>query len=205
MGCLEDSTSGKLNLFIRSGMNNQADITGLLNELSEGSKKAFDKLFPLVYDRLRAIAYRQMEHQPENHTLSKTDLVHEVYLKLIDQKDAKWKDRVHFYAVASKAMRHILVDHARKKSAQKRGGNESEITFIDEIMTVEHQAEKELIQIDEALDKLAEFDDRMAKIVEYRYFGDMKMDDIAKVLDLSPRTIKRDWATARGWLYKKLS
>jgi RNA polymerase sigma factor (TIGR02999 family) len=106
--------------------------------------------------------------------------------------------------VASKAMRHILIDHIRKKKAGKRGGNHSEVTLIDEIISTEHSVEDELVQIDHALDELAKFDDRMAKIVEYRYFGDMKMGDIAEVLNLSPRTVKRDWAVARGWLYQRL-
>lgn len=185
-------------------MSRNEDITTWLSELRAGSEEAFDKLFPLVYDHLRGIACRRMQDQPADHTLSKTDLVHEVYIKLVNLDEARWKDRAHFYAVASRAMRHIMIDHARKKKADKRGDRQKEITFIDEIMQVEHHDEEELIRIDEALEELAAFDPRMAKIVEYRYFGQMKMDDIADVLELSSRTIKRDWATARGWLYKKL-
>lgn len=185
-------------------MNNTGDITGWLAELQDGSEAAFNKLFPLVYDRLREMAYSQMKEQSPGHTFSKTDLVHEAYLKLVSQEEMDWKDRTHFYAVAARAMRHILIDHARKKNAEKRGGNKKEITYIDEIISTEQMADEELIRIDEALAELEKFDERLARIVEYRYFGDMKIKDIAKVLNLSARTIKRDWATARGWLYQRL-
>lgn len=185
-------------------MNFEEDITGWLSQLRQGSDTAFDKLFPLVYNPLRAIAYRQMIDQPAGHTFSKTDLVHEVYLKLANQKETTWKDRAHFYSVAARAMRHILIDHARKKSAEKRGGATNEVTFIDEIMSSEEHDSDELIRLDKALNELAEFDGRMAKIVEFRYFGDMRINDIAEVLNLSSRTIKRDWVTARGWLYQRL-
>lgn len=185
-------------------MSSKGEITGWLVELQEGSEEAFNKLFPLVYNRLKMMAYHQMKGQPEGHTFSKTDLVHEAYLKLISQDEMVWNNRTHFYAVAARAMRHILVDHARKKSTEKRGGNKSEVTYMDEIFSAEHQTEEGLIRIDEALNELEKFDERLARIVEYRYFGDMKIKDIAKVLNLSTRTIKRDWATARGWLYQRL-
>ncbi|WP_234571987.1 sigma-70 family RNA polymerase sigma factor [Rhodohalobacter sp. 614A] len=185
-------------------MNSTGDITGWLNQIQEGSESAFNKLFPLVYDRLKLLAQRQMKGQSPDHTFSKTDLVHEVYLKLTSQETMSLNDRAHFYAVASQAMRHVLIDHARKKGAQKRGGKKNEVTYIDEIISTEHQTEEELILIDDALGELEKFDDRLAKIVVYRYFGDMKINDIAKVLNLSARTIKRDWVTARGWLYQRL-
>ena len=144
-----------------------------------------------------------MAKEPEGHTWSKTDLVHEVYIKLIDQDKADYNSRTHFYAIAARSMRQILVDHARKKSRKKRGGDQQKVTFIDEIMRVEHQAE-ELLQIDEALKRLAELDPRLAEIVEMHYFGEMNFDDIAKFMDLSERTVYRDWAKAKGWLYKEL-
>ena len=156
-----------------------------------------------MYDQLRDIAYRQMAKEPEGHTWSKTDLVHEVYIKLIDQDKIDYNSRTHFYAIAARSMRQILVDHARKKNRKKRGGDHQKVTFIDEIMRIEHQAE-ELLQIDEALKRLAEFDPRLAEIVELHYFGEMNFDDIAKFMDLSERTVYRDWAKARGWLYKEL-
>lgn len=184
-------------------MSNKVEITQLLIELKNGSEAAYNKLFPLVYERLREIAYHQIAKESVGHTYSKTDLVHEVYLKLINHKEIDWKDRAHFYGIAARSMRQILIDYARKKKRKKRGGNREPVTFIDEIMKVDHQAE-ELIDIDEALDRLAKFDERLTKIVEFHYFGEMNFDDIAEILDLSVRTVYRDWAKARGWLYKEL-
>ncbi|MCW9708248.1 sigma-70 family RNA polymerase sigma factor [Fodinibius salsisoli] len=179
------------------------DITQLLIEFKDGSRKAYNQLFPLVYNRLKQIAGRELAREDKGHTYSQTDLVHEGYFRLINQNKVKWQDRAHFYAIAAKSMRRILIDHARKKRAQKRGGDKRAQTFIDEIMNIDKQAE-ELINIDEALDRLAALDERMAKVVEFRYFGEMTFEDIAEVMDLSARTIKRDWAQARGWLYKEL-
>lgn len=184
-------------------MRNSDEITEWLIELSNGSEEAYNKLFPLIYDRLRSMAYSQIAKEPAGHTWSKTDLVHEVYLKLIDQHLVDWKDRSHFFAIAARSMRQILIDHARKKTREKRGGKQGEVTFIDEIMKVELQSE-ELIRIDKALDKLSGFDERLAKIVELHYFGEMNFDDIAEVMKLSSRTVYRDWSKARGWLYKEL-
>lgn len=182
------------------------EATQRLIELSNGSQKAYNDLFPVVYDRLRRMAYRQIGQiagNPKEHTWSKTDLVHEVYLKLIRHERIDWRGRTHFFALAACSMRQILIDYARKKNRQKRGGAKKKITFLDEIMKVEHQAE-ELIQIDRALGKLADYDERLAKIVEMRFFGEMNFEDIAEVMSLSPRTVYRDWAIARGWLYKEL-
>lgn len=182
------------------------EVTERLIEFSNGSQKAYDQLFPVVYDRLRGMAYRQIGQigvNPREHTLSKTELVHEVYLKLIRHDRVDWKCRTHFFAIAACSMRQILIDYARKKTRLKRGGREKEITFLDEIMKVEYQAE-ELIQIDQALKKLANYDNRLAQIVELRFFGEMNFEDIAEVMKLSPRTVYRDWAVARGWLYKEL-
>lgn len=184
-------------------MTQKEEITQLLIKLKNGSEEAYDKLFPLVYDQLRNIAYHQIAKEPADHTYSKTDLVHELYLKLINQNNVDWKDRAHFYSIAARSMRQILIDYARKKTRKKRGGKMKPVTFIDEIMKVEHQA-RELIEIDEALDRLAKFDERLSKIVELHYFGEMKFDDIATVMELSSRTIYRDWVKARGWLYKEL-
>lgn len=185
-------------------MNSDKHIASRLPELRDGSEKAFNSLFPLVYERLKLIAYRQIQDLPSGHTYSKTELVHEAYLKLANNRETTWKDRAHFYAVSARAMRHILIDHERKKRADKRGGHQKDLTLIDEVIQLEHPEENELTRIDDALNELAEFDDRMAKIVEFRYFGDMKIRDIAEVLNVSPRTIKRDWAVAKGWLYRRL-
>lgn len=179
------------------------EITRLLIKFRGGSNDAYNELFPLVYEHLKRIASRQLEDQEPGHTYSKTDLVHEAYLKLINQSQVNLKDRAHFYALAAKSMRHILIDHARKKQAGKRGGAKQNQTYIDEIMRIEKQAD-ELILIDEALNRLATINTRLAKVVECRYFGEMTYEDIAEVMSLSTRTIKRDWSQARGWLYSEL-
>lgn len=182
---------------------NSQDMTQLLIELRNGSQKAYDRLFSILYQELHSIAWREISGEPGVHTYSKTDLVHEVYLKLSGQQSLDVKSRHHFFAVCSKAMRQILIDYARKRSRQKRGGKERPSTYIDEIVKADHEAD-DLIQIDEALSRLSEFDDRLADIVEMHYFGEMNFDDIADVLELSERTVYRDWAKARAWLYKEL-
>jgi len=184
-------------------MEQENEITQWLIQISNDSDEAYDKLFSLVYNQLHDIAYHKMAKEPDGHTWSKTDLVHEAYIKLIDQSRVDYNSRTHFYAIAARSMRQILVDHARKKKRKKRGGNHQKVTFIDEIMNLEHQVE-ELLQIDEALNRLKEFDLRLVKIVELHYFGEMNFDEIAKVMNLSERTVYRDWAKARGWLYKEL-
>jgi RNA polymerase sigma factor (TIGR02999 family) len=178
------------------------DITRLLNEISNGSEEAYAKLFPIVYDTLRDLAYRQVANEPTD-TYTKTALVHELYLKLLKQKEADWEGRNHFFAIAARCMRQILIDHARKKKRVKRGGKLQDVTYIDEIVKIDQEADN-LIQIDEALIKLGRMDQRLAKIVELHYFGEMSFYEIAKLLSLSERTVYRDWAKARGWLYKEL-
>ena len=184
-------------------MQDRSEITRILMNVKGGSSKAYNQLFPLVYNQLQAIANRQMMYEPDDHTLSQTELVHEVYLKLIDQTSIDWKDRAHFFAIASRCMRQILIDYARKKKAEKRGGNKQPVTFLDALMKVDQQAD-DLIELDEALENMADINQRLADVVEYRYFGEMSIDDTAEVLDVSVSTVKRDWAKARGWLYKEL-
>lgn len=181
---------------------NKNDITQLLGEVSRGSEEAYAKLFPIVYNQLRGLAHSQIIGEP-NQTLTKTALVHELYLKLFKQNKLNLEDRTHFFAISARSMRQILIDHARKKKRKKRGGNETEVTYIDEIMKGTREAEN-LIQIDDALKKLSDLDQRMAKIVEMHYFGGMSFEDIASCLNLSERTVYREWAKARGWLYKEL-
>lgn len=179
------------------------EITQLLHEIRSGSKEAYDKLFSIVYDRLHHIAWREISVESKEHTYSKTDLVHEVYLKLAGQKSLNLKNRRHFFAITSRAMRQILIDYARTRDRKKRGGKMQPITYIDELMKAGDEA-KELLEIDEALNRLSQLDERLAEIVEMHYFGEMSFDDIADVLDLSSRTVYRDWAKARAWLYKEL-
>lgn len=179
-----------------------SETTLILQEARDGSEEAYNKLFPLVYDQLRDIANMRIKRE-ENHTFSKTDLVHEAYFKLVDIDSVAWQDRAHFYAIASRCMRQILISHARKKKAEKRGGNKEPVTYIDEIMEVERQAD-ELINLDEALNQLQELNPRLAEVVECRYFGEMSIKDTAEALDISVSTVNRDWKKAKGLLYKEL-
>lgn len=183
-------------------MSTMSDVTMILQEARGGSEKAYHKLFPLVYERLRDIAYLRIKRESD-HTFSKTDLVHEAYFQLINIENVNWKDRTHFYAIASRCMRQILIDYARKKKAQKRGGDQQPSTYIDEIMEAEQQAE-DLINLDDALKKLEELNPRLAEVVECRYFGEMTIEDTATALNISESTVNRDWAKAKGWLYKEL-
>ena len=183
-------------------MNDQTEITNILQEARDGSEQAYNKLFPLVYDRLKNIANIRIK-QEGDHTFSKTDLVHEVYFKLIDIESVEWQDRAHFFAIASRCMRRILITHARMKKAKKRGGNQDPVTYIDEIMEIERQA-GDLINLDNALKELEELNPRLVEVVECRYFGEMTIEDTAEALDISVSTVKRDWTKARGWLYKEL-
>lgn len=179
-------------------------VTKLLVRLKEGNDEVYDQLYPLIYEELRDIAYAHMSQQSADHTLSKTELVHETYLKLIDQSRINFTDKSHFLAIASRCMRQILVDYARKKHAQKRGGKKKDITYIDEIFENQDKKAQELINIDAALDQLEELNERLSKVVEMRFFGEMTIEETAKALDVSESTVKRDWMKARGWLYKKL-
>jgi RNA polymerase sigma factor (TIGR02999 family) len=180
-----------------------SEITSILQEAKEGSKKAYDSLLPVIYDQLKGIARLRMQREQPGHTYCRTDLVHEAYFQLINVENVDWQDRTHFYAIASRCMRRILIDHARKKKAEKRGGENKPVTYIDEFMEIREQADG-LINLDEAMDKLAELNDRLAQVVECRYFGEMSVEDTATALNISVSTVKRDWAKARGWLYKEL-
>jgi RNA polymerase sigma factor (TIGR02999 family) len=182
----------------------KSDVTQLLVRLKSGENKVYEELYPLIYGELRQIAYGQMRGQSADHTMTKTALVHEAYLKMIDQTTIDFSDKSHFLAIASKCMRQILIDHARKKHAQKRGGNQKDLTFIDDIFNNQQQKAKELIDIDAALNELEKLNERLAQVVEMRFFGEMSIDDTAQALGISQSTVKRDWLKARGWLYKEL-
>ncbi|MBD3615195.1 MAG: sigma-70 family RNA polymerase sigma factor [Gracilimonas sp.] len=182
----------------------KAEVTQLLVRLKSGENEAYDELYPLIYGELRKLAYGHMKRQSADHTLSKTELVHEAYLKMIDQTKINFNDKTHFLAIASKCMRQILIDHARKKHAQKRGGNNKDVTYIDEIFAVQKQKAQELINIDTALKELETLNKRLAEVVEMRFFGEMSIEDTAHALGISKSTVKRDWMKARGWLYKEL-
>lgn len=183
-------------------MQAKAKTTQLLNQVGNGSEEAYDMLFRMVYEELKRLAYSKLQKE-ENITLTETALVHEVYLKMIDQTKIKANDKNHFIAIGARCMRQILVDHARKKKAQKRGGNQQDVTYVEELIKVKHEAEQ-LIDLDEKLHELAQLDKRMADVVTLRFFGEMTVEATAKALGISKRTVKRDWAKARGWLYKEL-
>lgn len=185
-------------------MHTDSDVTQLLVRLREGEKGVFDKLYPLIYDQLHQMAYIRMARQNPDHTLSKTELVHEAYLKMIDQTRIHFNGKSHFFAIASRCMRQILIDHARKKHAQKRGGKEKDLTYVDGILNAQKQKAEELINIDTALNDLEQLNERLAKVVEMRFFGEMTIAETAEVLEISESTVKRDWIKARGWLYKEL-
>ncbi len=180
------------------------DATALLSEAREGKEAALSDLRTLVYEELRGIARRQMRGERDDHTLRTTGLVHEAYLKLVDQDRTSLEDRQHFYAVAARAMRRVLVDHARRRNAQKRGGGAPKIS-IDEAPTPEIPAENpvDILAVDDALERLAEQDERMAKVVECRLFGGYTLQETADALGVSRSTVIRDWRTARAWLNRE--
>jgi RNA polymerase sigma factor (TIGR02999 family) len=162
-----------------------------------------NQLVPLLYEELRRLAKRHMAGQRQGHTLQTADLVNEAYLKLVNAKGTGWKNRVHFFAVASRAMRSVLVDYARRRAYAKRGGNPVRVS-LSEADQISDQRTAEVVAVDEALGRLAALDPRKAEIVELRYFGGLSIEEIAVLLDLSSRTIKREWRWARAWLYREL-
>ncbi|WP_440999085.1 ECF-type sigma factor [Fodinibius sp. SL11] len=191
-----------INLFTSSFMA-QKNITQLLIDLRNAGDEAYNELFPLIYEELKRLAHSKLRHENNEITLSETELVHEVYLKMIDQTKIEACDKNHFMAISARCMRQILVDHARKKKAEKRGGEQKDVTYIDELLKARQESE-EIIDIDKKLNELAQLDERMADVVTLRYFGQMTVHHTAKALDVSERTVKRDWAKARGWLYKEI-
>jgi len=166
-------------------------------------QKSVDEVVELTYQELRAIAHRRLVARGRGGTLSTTALVHEAYLKLVDQSQSGWKDRAHFFALASLAMRHVLVDRARERQALKRGGEHRQVTLNDDVTSVEEQADV-LLQIDEALERLAAFEPRLAQVVECRFFGGLTEADTAEALGVTIRTVQRDWVKARVLLRRAL-
>jgi RNA polymerase sigma factor (TIGR02999 family) len=180
------------------------DVTTLLLEWSGGKRQAFDELMPLVYEQLRHLAAHQLRHERPNHTLHSTALVHEAYLKLIDQRRVQWKDREHFFAVAAQAIRRILVTYARSRNASKRGGGNTLLAF-DESIASPGRKDVDLIRLDEALESLARLDPQQARIIELRYFGGLSIQATAEILEISTSTVNREWGLARAWLHRELA
>lgn len=179
-------------------------VTELLARWGQGDLAARDMLMPIVYDELRRVAGRCLASQRPDHTLQPTALVHEAYLRLTKQDGASWQNRMHFFAVASRMMRQILVDHARRQAAAKRGGNALTVELTD-AAAPEKGTPLDLIALDDALERLAALDPRQSQIVELRFFGGLSIEETSKVVNISPATAKREWATARIWLYRTMS
>jgi RNA polymerase sigma factor (TIGR02999 family) len=180
-----------------------ADVTFLLNQMAEGDQEAAQKLYPLIYNELRGIAARYLRRERPNHTLEPTALVHEAYLKFSSQRITTWQNRAQFFALASQAMRRILVDHARARARLKRGGEQQKLSLVSAPLAFPYPTE-ELLGVDEALSQLEQFDAQQGRIVELRYFGGLTVEETAKVLSVSSKTVQREWGIAKAWLYGKL-
>lgn len=180
------------------------EVTQLLADWGKGDRSALDKLFPLVQSELRRIAQRQMSQERPGHTLQATALVNEAYLKLAGQQGFDWQNRAHFFAVCAQVMRHILIDHARAHARDKRGGGAIQVSLNEALVVAEDQA-AHFIALDEALRVLEHLDPQKGKIVELRYFGGLSIEEAAEVMNVSPRTVRREWQRARAWLYRMMT
>jgi RNA polymerase sigma factor (TIGR02999 family) len=179
-------------------------VSHLLQRWSDGDSEALAKLMPLIYDELRRMARRYMKGQPAGHTLQTTALIHEAYLRLAGQEKKRWDNRAHFFSVAAKAMRHILVDYARARNMAKRGAGAQEVS-LDEALTICPEPGADLVALDDALTELAKLDERQSKVVELRFFGGLTEEEIGEALKISTRTVRSDWRLARSWLLRELS
>jgi len=180
------------------------ELTQLLLEWSKGNQTALDKLTPLIYRELKRLARQYLARERIGHTLQTTDLVHEAYLRLVDQRRVRWQNRSHFFAVAAQLMRRILVDHARRHKRVKRGGGATMVS-LDEAAVASRQLDVDLLALDEALNRLAEIDQRKARIVELRFFGGLEVEETAVYLKISEITVMREWKMAKAWLHRELS
>jgi RNA polymerase sigma factor (TIGR02999 family) len=180
------------------------EVTQLLIACSDGNQDAFNQLFPLVYEELRRLAHRYMTQERPGHTLQTTAVVHEAYLRLIDQKHVQWQNRAHFFAIASQMMRRILITHAQSHAYAKRGGGALKVS-LDEAAILSPERATELIALDEALKSLTAIDSRRSQVVELRFFGGLDNEEIAEVLKISPNTVTRDWNVAKAWLYREMN
>jgi RNA polymerase sigma factor (TIGR02999 family) len=182
----------------------RAQISTLLSRIADGDREALEVLLPKVYGELRALADHHLRRENENHSLQPTELIHEIYVRLLGGTPIEWQNRSHFMAVASKAMRSVLVDHARARNAEKRGGGVKPVTLTDSVPIGEGLA-IEFLDLEDALADLENSDGRAVRVVELLYFGGLTAREAAEVLDVSPRTVERDWRFARAWLFDRLS
>jgi RNA polymerase sigma factor (TIGR02999 family) len=179
------------------------NVTQLLAEYRRGDRGALDRLLPLLYGELRKIAAHYLRGEREGHTLQPTALVHEAYLRLVDQQNIHWQNRAHFCSIAARVMRHVLVDHARGRGAGKRGGGAARVTLGDEIAAA-LEREVDVVALDDALSALEAYDSGKSRVVELRYFGGLTIEEAAEVLGVSPATVKREWTVARAWLHREM-
>ena len=181
------------------------DITAPLQQWSAGRGEVLDRLMPLVHDELRRQAARYLRRERRDHTLQSNALVNEAYLKLINRREANWKNRAHFFAIAAQIMRRILVDYARTRQCEKRGGAGRDLPLEEALLVVSDEPSIDLVALDEALARLASFDEQQARIVELRYFSGLNIEETAEALGISPATVKRDWNVAKAWLNQEVS
>lgn len=181
-----------------------SEVTRLLRQFDSGNRSRVDKLFAVVYQELRNLAAQFFRKEPKGNTLQPTALVHEAYVKLVDQKGVDWQGQTHFFAVAAQAMRRVLVDHARHRKAAKRGGQKKRVSLVEDLVTG-FQPNDDLLALDEVLSKLALLDPRQAQMVELRFFGGLGVTEAAEVLGMSKRSAEREWTMVRAWLRRELS
>jgi RNA polymerase sigma-70 factor, ECF subfamily len=179
------------------------EVTALLRQWGQGDEAALEQLMPLVYRELHQIAGRHLRHEQAGHSLQATALVHEAYLRLIEAKEVSWQDRAHFLALSARVMRHILVDHARSRRYQKRGGDAARVSF-DEALVVATEPAQDFAALDDALEALATVDKRKSDVIELRFFGGLTVEETASVLKVSPDTVMRDWRLAKAWLMREI-
>ena len=185
-------------------MSSQPNITALLNGYSRGDKDALDRLMPIVYDELRRQAARYLRRERAGHTLQTTALIHEAYVRLVDQRNVQWQNRAHFFGIAAQLMRRILVDHARTKKRVKRGGSGVRVSLGEATVAVKSQ-DLDVVALDEALERLAQIDEQQSRVVELRFFSGLSVEETAEVMGISKATVKRDWSMAKAWLHRELS
>ncbi len=186
------------------GTSDQSDVTRLVIDAGAGDRRAADELLPLVYEQLRAIAHQRMEHERPGHTLQATALVHEAYLRLVGDRRVAWAGRAHFFTAAAEAIRRILLDHAKQRSRAKRGGRNRQVALSIVDLAVERDP-AEILALDEAICRLEGQDERLSQVVRLRFYAGLSVEDTAKALGLSERTVKRHWSFARAWLYAQLA
>lgn len=185
--------------------NNNESITKILSEINVDGQKGLEEILPIVYDELRRLANSYLKNERQNHTLQPTALVHEAYLRLIGQKKIEWQSRAHFFGVLSRLMREILIEHARRRNRKKRGGEYKTQIALDEAVSFAQQNQLDVVAVDDALCKLEKLDERQARIVEMKFFGGLTIEEIGEVLSISPATVKREWSSAKLFLYKTLN